>query len=95
MKETLCVTGVMWWKFSLFLPILSVSVVLCLLVLHVSHLYPVLGQLCLHGEHLSGVDVRVMSLLKSFLQLLQLVGGEHGSAGHNTTSVTLTHANMV
>lgn len=68
------------------------SLVSC--VLTMSHLYSVLGQLRLHGQHLSGVDVGVMSFVESFLQLLQLVGREHRPAGNSsvrpTGSSTLT-----
>lgn len=45
-----------------------------------THLYPVLRQLCLHGQHLPGIDVGVVSFIKSLLQLFQLVSCEHRPA---------------
>lgn len=49
-------------------------------ILMTSHLYSVLRQLRLHGQHLSGINVRVVGLVEGFLQLLQLVGREHRPA---------------
>ena len=43
------------------------------------HLNSGFGQVYFHGYLLSGVNVRVMSLRKSFLQDFQLGAGERGS----------------
>jgi hypothetical protein len=43
-----------------------------------SYLYPVLRELCLHGQHLPGVNIRVVGFIEGLLQLLQLVRGEYG-----------------
>lgn len=40
------------------------------------YLYPVFWQLCLHGQHLSSIHIRVVSLIEGLFQLLQLVGCE-------------------
>lgn len=40
------------------------------------YLYPVFWQLCFHGQHLSSVHIRVVSLIEGLFQLLQLVGCE-------------------
>lgn len=45
-----------------------------------TNLYSVLWELRLHGEHFSGVNVWIVSFIESFLQFLQLVGCENGSA---------------
>lgn len=49
------------------------------------YLYPVFRELCLHGQHLSGVHVRVVGLVEGLLQLLQLVGREHRPEDRQTT----------
>lgn len=46
-----------------------------------SYLYPVFRQLCFHSQHLSGINIRVMCLIKGLFQLLQLVRGEYGPVG--------------
>lgn len=55
-----------------------------------SHLYPVLGQLRLHGEHLARVHVGVVRLVEGLLQLLQLVRREHRPAETEPEPVTST-----
>lgn len=46
---------------------------------YVMYLYPVLWKFSLHGEHLSGVDIRVVGLVESFLQLIQLIRSKYSS----------------
>lgn len=45
-----------------------------------THLYAILGQLCLEREHLAGIDIGIVGLLEGLLQLLQLVAGEDRAA---------------
>lgn len=53
-----------------------------------THLYPVLRQLRLHSQHLPGIDVGVVSFIKSLLQLFQLVSCEHRPAEKRERPVT-------
>lgn len=45
-----------------------------------THLYAILGQLCLQREHFAGIDIGIMGFLEGLLQFLQLVAGEYGAA---------------
>lgn len=48
-----------------------------------SHLYPVLWQLRLYGEHFSSIHIWIMSFVKSFLQFLQLIRCKNGPEKNN------------
>lgn len=43
------------------------------------YLYSVFRQFCFHGQHLSGINIRVVRFVKGLFQLLQLIGREYGS----------------
>lgn len=48
------------------------------------YLYPVFWQLCFHGQHLSSIHIRVVSLIEGLFQLFQLVGCEDCPEGSKT-----------
>lgn len=45
-----------------------------------THLYAILGQFRLQGQHLAGIDIGIMGLLEGLFELLQLIAGEYGAA---------------
>lgn len=58
---------------------------------YITHLYSILRKLCFDAERFAGVNIRIMSLIESVLQLFDLIACENSPAAAVVVCVDYEH----